>query len=66
MNSIFSASLRRAARFIAITSALALPALHAADAPAPSSPKPAVNTPVSSIDNGDTWTLDNGIIKATI
>jgi rhamnogalacturonan endolyase len=37
--------------------AFAAPALRAVDAPA---------APVTLTDNGDTWTLDNGIVKATI
>src|SRR5262245_48117932 len=33
---------------------------------APSIAKPETNYPVTITDNGDTWTLDNGIIKANI
>src|ERR1022692_2740544 len=32
----------------------------------PTVAKVTVNDPVTLTDNGDTWTLDNGIIKATI
>ena len=45
--------------------ALALPAGRAAGA-APAAAKPEVNAPVSVTDNGRAWTLDNGIVKATI
>jgi len=45
--------------------ALAAPTLRAAAA-APVVAKPAVNAPVTLTDNGATWTLDNGIVKATI
>jgi rhamnogalacturonan endolyase len=41
------------------------PALRADD-DAPVVAKPTVNADVTVTDNGDTWTLDNGIIKATI
>jgi rhamnogalacturonan endolyase len=34
--------------------------------PLPKVEKPAVNAPVTLTDNGDSWTLDNGIIKATV
>jgi hypothetical protein len=41
--------------------ALALaPSLHAAPA------SPATAAPVTVTDNGRTWTLDNGIVKATV
>ena len=48
-----------------ISMALAVPALRAADGP-PVVAKPAVNAPVTVTDNGATWTMDNGIVKATI
>ena len=48
-----------------ISMALAAPVLRAADA-APVVAKPAVNAPVTITDNGATWTMDNGIVKATI
>jgi rhamnogalacturonan endolyase len=55
---------------LAITSAfLALvataPALRAADV-GPIVAKPDGNVPVTVTDNGTTWTLDNGIVKATV
>ncbi len=34
--------------------------------PLPKVEKPAVNAPVTLMDNGDSWTLDNGIVKATV
>ncbi|HVU39021.1 MAG TPA: polysaccharide lyase family protein [Opitutales bacterium] len=43
---------------------LAMPALPAVDAPVVA--KPTVNTPVALTDNGDSWTLDNGIVKITV
>ena len=49
--------------FIAL--ALAMPVLRAADA-LPVVAKPAVNAPVALTDNGATWTMDNGIVKATV
>ncbi len=64
MKMFFSAGLRvcLAAAFVFLI--LALPELRAADAPVVA--KPAVNAPVIITDNGTTWTMDNGIIKATI
>jgi rhamnogalacturonan endolyase len=52
-----------ASAFIALT--LAAPMIRAADT-APPVAKPAVNAPVTVTDNGGNWTLDNGIVKATI
>ena len=43
----------------------ALPKLCSATV-APTIAVPAVDVPVTVSDNGDTWTLDNGIIKATV
>ena len=37
-----------------------------ADAGTPAVVKPAVNAPVTVTDNGETWTLDNGILNVTI
>ena len=48
-----------------VSMALAAPVLRAADT-APAVAKPAIDTPVTLTDNGGTWTLDNGIVKATI
>ena len=45
--------------------ALAVPVLRAAEGP-PVVAKPAANAPVTVTDNGATWTMDNGIIQATI
>jgi len=47
-----------------ITLALAVPALRAADLPAVVKPK--VDAPVTITDNGDTWTMKNGIVKITV
>jgi len=66
MNSITPACLRRVFNCAFIFGALALPALHAADAALPAVAKPAVSAPVTLTDNGNTWTLDNGIVQATI
>ena len=48
-----------------ISMALAVPVLRAADG-LPAVAKPAVNAPVTVTDSGNAWTLDNGIVKATI
>ncbi len=45
--------------------ALAVPPLRAAEA-GPVVAKPEANAPVTVTDNGRAWTLDNGIVKATI
>ena len=42
--------------------AKAQPATHVL----PKVAKPAVNSPVTLTDNGDSWTLDNGIVKMTV
>jgi len=52
--------------FVSIFTALAVPALRAADAALPAVAKSTVNAPVTVTDNGANWTLDNGIVKATI
>jgi rhamnogalacturonan endolyase len=51
-----------ASAFISV--ALAVPMLRAADAPAVV--KPDTDAAVTVTDNGPTWTLNNGIVKATI
>lgn len=51
-----------AAACIALT--LAVPAPHAGAAPVVA--KPAINAPVTVADNGASWTMDNGMVKATI
>ena len=48
-----------------ISMALAVPLLRAADG-LPAVAKPAVNAPVTVTDSSGAWTLDNGIVKATI
>ena len=59
--------LRVVLRGVTLSTCLALPALlsRAAD-DAPTLAKPEVNDPVTVIDNGEGWTMDNGIVKATI
>ena len=52
-----------ASAFIAL--ALPAPSLLAAD-DAPTVAKPEVKDPVTVTDNGETWTMDNGIVKAII
>jgi rhamnogalacturonan endolyase len=60
--------LRRAAAGLAMTVLIAMGCLSqiAAAADAPVVAKPAANAPVTLTDNGTTWTLANGIVKATI
>ncbi len=60
------------ARLLAVSTLLALAVVWSssanaqkADAP-PKIEKVTVNSPVTLTDNGDSWTLDNGIVKATI
>jgi len=52
-----------AAAFVALI--LALPALRAAGQ-TPVVAKPAVNAPVTLTSDADTWTMDNGIVKAVV
>ena len=52
-----------ASALLAVT--LAAPSLRAADG-LPAVAKPNVNAPVTVTDDGGAWTLDNGIVKATI
>jgi rhamnogalacturonan endolyase len=47
-----------------LTLAVAMPTVRAQSLPAVA--KPNVNAPVTITDNGDSWTMDNGIVKATI
>ena len=59
----------RKARIISVSAFLALTAGIVAQTAAHTLPKVekvTVNVPVTLADNGDSWTLDNGIIKATI
>jgi rhamnogalacturonan endolyase len=65
MNTLLSAAPRGLLASAFISLALAVPALRAANGP-PAVAKPAVNAPVTLTDNGDTWTMDNGIVKATV
>jgi rhamnogalacturonan endolyase len=50
--------------FVVLAFVVAAPMLRAAELPPVA--KPAVNTPVTVTDDGTTWTLDNGLVKATI
>ncbi|MGD1086540.1 MAG: polysaccharide lyase family protein [Verrucomicrobiota bacterium] len=65
MNTTFSAAPRGLLVTAFVSLSLAVPALRAADGP-PIVAKPAVNTPVTITDSGANWTMDNGIVKATI
>jgi hypothetical protein len=58
-------TLRRLLLSATISVALTAPALLAADTAAPVVAKSDVNAPVTVTDNGGSWTLDNGIVKAT-
>ena len=60
-----SISVRGMIVFVLFVLLLAQPMLHAADSLPPVA-KPNVNAAVTITDNGDTWTMDNGIIKANI
>ena len=51
--------------FIFIVLVLTTPVLRAANAE-PVVAKPGVNSPVTVTDNGRTWTLDNGLVKAVV
>jgi rhamnogalacturonan endolyase len=61
---IISTGLRRWLALAFVFGALSQSALHADDAPAVA--KSTVTAPVTVTDNGNSWTLDNGIVKATI
>jgi rhamnogalacturonan endolyase len=63
VKTLLSAALRGLLASVLISTALAAPPPGAA---APAVAKPAVNAPVTLTDNGDTWTMDNGIVKATV
>jgi rhamnogalacturonan endolyase len=65
MNSIASAGLRRIAAFILAVGTLAAPLLRADDA-APVVAQPSSNAPVTVSDDGNSWTLSNGIVKITV
>ncbi len=56
---------RRLFVLLALAALTAAPALRAADN-TPVVAKPAADTPVTITDTGDTWVLDNGILKMTI
>jgi len=65
MKRIPAAALRGLLASACISMSLAVPALRAANGP-PVVAKPGVNAAVTVTDNGRAWTLDNGIVKATI
>ncbi|MGA3181429.1 MAG: polysaccharide lyase family protein [Verrucomicrobiota bacterium] len=65
MNTTLSAAPRGLLLSAFLSLALAAPALRAADGP-PVVAKPDASAPVTVTDNGTTWTMDNGIIQATI
>ena len=66
MKSLISSGFRRMFIAASIIGTLAQPALFAADASLPAVAKASVSAPVTVTDNGGNWTLDNGIVKATI
>jgi rhamnogalacturonan endolyase len=51
--------------FVVISLVMAVPALCGADA-LPAIAKSTTNTPVTITDNGNNWTMNNGIVRATI
>ena len=63
MKTLLSAASRGLLASVLISTA---PAVPPAGAAAPAVAKPAVNAPVTVTDNGDTWTMDNGIVKAAV
>ncbi len=65
MSMFIPASLRRIISSTLLIATLGGPMLHAAGF-APVVAKTTVNAPVTVSEGADTWTLDNGIIKATI
>ncbi|HTB63799.1 MAG TPA: polysaccharide lyase family protein [Opitutales bacterium] len=62
MKTCFITGTRQALTLTALAAALAAPTLSAA----PAIEKSTVSTPVTITDSGNNWTLDNGIVKATI
>ncbi len=65
MKTPFSAGPRGLLASAFLVVALSVPALRAADS-LPAVAKPNVSAAVTVADNGGSWTLDNGIVKATI
>ena len=65
MKTSFSTRLRRPILAALVSATLAAPAVRAQDG-APSIAKPSVDSAVVLADQGSTWTLDNGIVKATV
>jgi len=64
MNSCIISGVRRLLLLSSLALSLAAPVLRAADAP--TILKPATSAPVALTDNGNSWTLDNGIVKITV
>ncbi len=65
MKTLFSAGPRGLFASVFLSLSLAVPMLQAAESLPPVA-KPNVNAAVTVTDNGAFWTLDNGIVKATI
>jgi rhamnogalacturonan endolyase len=65
MKTLLASDVRSLFAAVAVFTALAAPFSSATHA-APAIAKPQVSAPVTVNDNGGTWTLDNGIVKATI
>ena len=65
MNAFAPAVLRRCLASLLVAGTLAVSALRAADAP-PVVDQTSSSAPVTLADDGNSWTLDNGIVKATI
>jgi rhamnogalacturonan endolyase len=66
MNSFPSRGVGRLFAFVSFATALAVSALPAADAPASVAAKSTVSAPVTITDNGNSWILENGIVRATV
>jgi rhamnogalacturonan endolyase len=66
MHSFAPARLRRSLTLILAAATLAAPILRADDDSPPVVAQPSVNAPVTVADDGNTWTLDNGIVKISV
>jgi rhamnogalacturonan endolyase len=64
MKNAFTAGARASLAALLLSVASAAPIRAAGDSPVVA--KPTVNVPVTVTDNGNSWTLNNGIIRATI
>jgi rhamnogalacturonan endolyase len=65
MTTLLSARLHRFLVAALVSATVAVPALRAVEA-APAVAKPTIDAPVVLVDTADAWTLDNGIVKATV